>query len=68
MCKSILSEKVIYSLSDKCKMSSDIKSSTKIIPLNKVFGNNSYKLNIDDVNQIIKNKTYMKRKLNNTNI
>lgn len=62
--KLILSEEVTYSLSDKHKVSSNIKQSTKIIPLNKVFGNKNYKLYIDDINQIVKDKTYMKKKLN----
>lgn len=63
----ILSEEIIYSF-DKHKISSNIEPSTKIISLNKVLGNNNYRLNIDEVKQFIKDKTYMKKKLNSTNI
>ncbi len=62
--KLILREKVIYSMFDKHKISSDIKPTTKIIPLNKLFGDSGYKLNIDDVSKTIKNKTLVKGKLN----
>lgn len=64
----ILSEEIVYSIIDNHKILSNIKPSTKIISLNKVLGNNNYKLNIDDVNDLIKNKTYMKKKLNSNNI